>query len=761
MRLTDDRESRLLDIAQVGLSKAATADAMLWDELDLNDPEDRCLGDFELLERIGHGGMGVVFRARQISLEREVAIKFIVGGLADNPRAVSTFFAEARAAARLHHPHIVPVFETGKVDGMPFFSMPLLKGQTLAQRMASGRMRVPELVQLMLKLCAAVEYAHGFGLLHLDLKPANVLFDEHGQPLVGDFGLARHMDADGGVDALEMSGTAAYMAPEQIVSPRRLSKATDIYALGVILYELLVGNPPCGQGDLTTRRDAASEKMIFSPRSFDDTIEKDIDAICMKCLHTDASQRYPDVSAFGADLVRFQDGNNVSVREPSWSERVVRSARLRPGVAVATAAALSALILGLLSTSWQWRRAELARNEAFRQQELATLEATRNQKLSGFMAAAFPAGSTVSEGRSANVRDAVSWLKQHATDDPSTQRAVLASFRQALGEANKADVVAAFTVELLDQLGEGYRQEQLDRLAAKGDRDSLIAAALIGIARGAEIPSVAHQSVLRRLFDDHHGDALALYVSALTCHVQPYPCTHSEYYETLVERFPDNAVNWVLTPAGTPSSKPELANQVRHAAIASEFNDRLPELSLLIRDALRDQPTPWSILEPMQGFLAEPEVSPSLQRNAIDSVPLPKYVAFVRICKPENPAIHEVVGLRDACGAFASHAMHSPEATVLAKMIGSAMLRRLYKGTPLAQEAMEYRRQYVWLSDHAGPWPGADDVFRHDLIEFGEWEALKRRAERSGVPRAPPPGWVPKNPQTLLLSEERVTVPPA
>lgn len=751
MRLNDNSESHLLDIARLGLSNAATDEAVLWDELDLNDPEDRRFGDFELLERIGHGGMGVVFRAMQVSLEREVAIKFIVGGLADNPRAISTFFAEARAAARLHHPHIVPVFETGRVDGMPFFSMPLLKGQTLAERMTAGRTCVAEVVDLMLKLCAAVEYAHGFGLLHLDLKPANVLFDEHGQALVGDFGLARHMDAGGGVDVLEVLGTAAYMAPEQLDSgPGRLSVATDVHALGLILYELMVGRAPCRDGN----------NQIASPRTVDEKIERDIDAICMKCLHVEPSQRYVDVAALGADLVRFQDGNNVSVREPTLSERIVRSARLRPGIALTTSVALLTLILGLLSTSWQWRQAELARNEANHQQELATLEATRNQKLSGFMAAAFPAGSAIRDGRPESVRDAVSWLKRNAADDPSTQRAVLASFREALGEAKKSDVVAAFTVEILDQLGEGYRQEQVERLAEKGDRDSLIAAALIGIPRGSETSSAAHESVLRRLFDGYQGDALALYVVALACHVQPAPCTHPEYYRKLVAKFPDNAVHWVLSPAGTLPSKSELPDQILHASTASEFDDRLPELSLLIRNALRDQPAPSSILEPMQGFLDEPEVAPSLRRNAIDSVALPRYVGFVRTCKPGSPAIRELVELKNACSAFANHAMHSTRSTVLAKMIGSAMLRRLYKGTPLELEAKAYRRQYVWLSESVGNDPGGDDVFRQDLIEFGEWEALKRQAERLGFKRAPPPGWIPENPGALLLSEERASAPP-
>src|SRR4249919_1818869 len=187
-------QDELIRIARLGLSGPPAPDIVLWENLDLDDPDDRLFGDYELLERIGRGGMGVVFRARQRSLDREVAIKFIVGGLAENARAVERFLAEARAAARLHHPHIVPVLEVGTVEGMHFFTMPLMRGMTLAQRMAGASLSGPEALALALKLGSAVDYAHSLGLLHLDLKPANVLFDQHSQPLIADFGLARHMD---------------------------------------------------------------------------------------------------------------------------------------------------------------------------------------------------------------------------------------------------------------------------------------------------------------------------------------------------------------------------------------------------------------------------------------------------------------------------------------------------------------------------------------------------------------------------------------
>src|SRR5882724_6390835 len=694
--------AELLRIARVGLSAHSAAETMLWEELDLDNPDDRLFGDYELLERIGRGGMGVVFRAHQHSLGREVAIKFIIGSLADNAPAVARFLGEARAAARLHHPHIVPVFEVGSVEGMHFFSMPLLRGQTLAQRIAGVRMTPAETVALLLKLGSAVDYAHSLGLLHLDLKPANVLFDEHTQPLIGDFGLARHMDAEGGVDAHELSGTPAYMAPEQIdVGSHRLSRRTDVYCLGAILYEALTGVSPHGQGDAKAQMQVATTGRVLPLRTLDSTIDKDLEAICMKCLRADPRQRYQSVADMDADLARYRDGSSVSVRNPPWHERAWRSVRRHPAIALATFTALIAMMLGLATTGWQWQRAERARMEADRQKSLATAQAERMQQLAGFIAAAFPTGDGLRDGRSSSARDAVAWLRQHASGDPSAQRAVMTSFRRALTAANKGDAVAALVNEIFDQLGEDYRQQQSERLAKKGDRDSLTAATLIGVPRGADgVSSAAHAAVVQRLFDNHADDPIALYAAALACHVQPQPCMHPEYYGRLVAQFPDNAVHWVLVPRGAKPTDPVLADHVLHAAGAKQFDDRLAPITGVLRTALGDQQVPESILQPMQAVVEEAEVAPSLRRNAVDSASLPMYGDILRICKPDSAVMVQVTGLRDACGAFAEKGMRSPAASILSRLVSSVILRRLYKGTPLAAEAKEYRRQYVWLGEH-------------------------------------------------------------
>jgi len=642
--------------------------------------------------------------------------------------------------------------------------MPLLRGQTLAQRIETAKMPRADSVRLLLDLGAAVEYAHSLGLLHLDLKPANVLFDDHAQPLIGDFGLARHMDDAGGVDAHEVSGTPAYMAPEQIAAgARRLDQRTDVYALGAILYELLTGVAPHATRDAKARPYATGD--IVPPRSLDGSIAPDLEAICLRCLQPDPNRRYPRVADFNADLARYRDGNDVSARKPRWHERVARSLRRHPAISLATAAALAALVIGLITTSWQWQRAEHERAEADLQQALATAQATRLHQLAGLMAAAFPTGESTGMQRADSARAAVTWLKHHASDDPPAQRAVLTSFREALSAAGKADAVAALLSEIVDQLGVDYRERQVERLARAGDRDSLIAATLIGVPRGDDgTSSATHESVMRRLAAEYPSDPLALYIVALACHVQTQKCAHPEYEARLTALFPDNAVHWLLVPSGARLDDAGIAALVLRAARAHNFDDRLPAVTGILRKALHDQQVPDSILEPMQAVVEQSEVAPSLRRNAVDSVALPHYGDVMRVCKPASIDALHIAGLREACGTFGQKGMRSPDASIVACMVSSAMVRRLYKGTQLEAEAKEYRRQYTWLSqvvwldDYTLKDPGNFDSLQQDMARYGLWEAWRRQADRAGTSRTPPPGWLPADPRLMMLSEERAQV---
>jgi hypothetical protein len=315
--------------------------------------------------------------------------------------------------------------------------------------------------------------------------------------------------------------------------------------------------------------------------------------------------------------------------------------------------------------------------------------------------------------------------------------------------------------EIIDQLGEDYRERQVQRLADLGDRDSLLAAALVGIPRGHDgASSPAHVAVLEKLFDSYRNDQVALYIVALVCHAQPLPCAHPEYQQELADRFPRNAVNFMLLPKGEKASSMALGTLIRRAAQASEFDDKLATLTKLLRIAFKGEPVPDSIRLPMQAVVAERDVAPSLRTQAFSYVFLPFYGDVVKLCNPSTGSLDKDAGLRDACGALAVKAMHSQQASILAHMVASAMIRRLYKGTSLDAEAKEYRRQYVWLDQHVNHNAGDADELEDEIVQFGEWEAWQRHAERGGIQRSPPPGWLPANPQLLLLSEERTPATP-
>ena len=316
-------------------------------DLDLNDPAQRDFGNYELLEKIGQGGMGVVYRARQKSLDREVALKLLAAGPWASTDFIMRFQREAQSAARMEHPNIVTIYETGAYEDLNYFSMRLVRGRSLAARLAhDGAYDCREAAQLMRKVAEAVDYAHSLDVLHLDLKPGNVLLDEHGDPLVADFGLARRLDQAVAEHGDEVSGTPSYMAPEQAQAhSQHIGAATDIYGLGAILYEMLTGHPPF-LGDTpqeTLRRVVTTQPETLRSRRGD--IPVDLEAICSKCLAKDPRARYQRAREVADDLGRFLDGREVSVRPVGRFERIGRWARRDPRMAVAAAALIASLSL--------------------------------------------------------------------------------------------------------------------------------------------------------------------------------------------------------------------------------------------------------------------------------------------------------------------------------------------------------------------------------------------------------------------------------
>lgn len=388
-------------------------------ELDLTDPEQRDFGDYELLEQLGQGGMGVVYRAQQKSLDREVALKLLAAGPWASPDFIARFQREAQSAARLQHPNIVPIYEIGMHAELNFFSMALVRGKSLAQRLdARGAFPPREAARLVRTIAEALDYAHRLGILHLDLKPANVMLDESDEPQVADFGLARRLDETLNHDLEEVSGTPSYMAPEQAtVKSHRLSAATDIYGLGAVLYELLCRRPPfLGDNVRETLRQVVGVEAA-SPRNHDLAIPEDLAAICLKCLEKQPNQRYLTARGMAEDLGRFLEGRPVSVRPLSQWQRIGRWARREPRVAISAAAAVVALVLGLLATTLQWQRAE-------EQSERAEQGAARVREV-------------LWDKRSA---DTASLLRQHKTLDALPDLVQNLAEQEAAGAAAQAEL---------------------------------------------------------------------------------------------------------------------------------------------------------------------------------------------------------------------------------------------------------------------------------------------------------------------------------
>jgi hypothetical protein len=285
------------------------------------------IGDCELVEELGRGGMGVVYRARQDGLGRVVALKLLLRGPAASPLDVARFRAEAGSAARLDHPHIVPVHAVGDHDGRPYFIMRLIEGPTLAKRLADGPIPPREAAAVLAPVCRAVDYAHNRGVLHRDLKPANILIDRDGRPHVPDFGLAKRVDTDAGLTSSgAVLGTPAYMAPEQAAGGRgRIGPQSDVYSLGAILYQALTGRPPFQSASALDTLLLVLEQEPLPPRLLNPKADRDLSLVAMKCLQKPADLRYPTAAALADDLESYLHGEPVSARSGRLTAVVTRA----------------------------------------------------------------------------------------------------------------------------------------------------------------------------------------------------------------------------------------------------------------------------------------------------------------------------------------------------------------------------------------------------------------------------------------------------
>jgi WD40 repeat protein len=359
---------------------------------------------YEILERVGQGGMGVVYKARQLGLDRVVALKMILHGTHAGPEDLERFHREAQAVARLHHPNIVQIHEVGESQGLPYFAMEFCPAGSLADKLDGTPWQAKPAARLVEALARAMHAAHAAGIVHRDLKPGNVLLAEApapplpgGKPVGGeggaldgwtpkvtDFGLAKRMDRRGQTQTGAILGTPSYMAPEQAGGKgKEAGPAADVYALGAILYELLTGRPPFrATTDLDTLLQVVSQEPV-AVRKLQPTVPRDLETVCHKCLQKDPARRYLTAEALAEDLRRFQAGESVAARPVGALRRAAKWARRRPAVAGLLAGMVLVAAVGvggiLLSYREALRQRDLARHEAY----AATIGRVHSQFLAG------------------------------------------------------------------------------------------------------------------------------------------------------------------------------------------------------------------------------------------------------------------------------------------------------------------------------------------------------------------------------------------
>src|SRR5215475_10519000 len=312
------------------------------------------LGDYELLEVVGRGGQGVVYRAHQKSLNRTVALKMISVGSWATEAHLKRFRREAEAAARLEHPGIVPIYEVGERDGSCYFSMRFVEGGQLDQVIKREPISIRQAAELISKVAHTVHYAHEHGILHRDIKPGNILLDAKGEPLLTDFGLARLVEAESTVTRTkEVMGTPSYMAPEQAVGNNAaVSSATDVYGLGAVLYQLLTGNPPFAGGTTYETIKLVLDTEPRQPRLLNPKVDRDLATICLKCLEKNPQRRYSSALALAEDLERWLKHEPIAARRVGPIVRGRKWVRRNPSIAV-MAATLLALAVPLGVMVWK------------------------------------------------------------------------------------------------------------------------------------------------------------------------------------------------------------------------------------------------------------------------------------------------------------------------------------------------------------------------------------------------------------------------
>jgi hypothetical protein len=438
---------------------------------------------YEVEAVLGRGGVGVVFQARHLKLKRLVALKMLLAGAYAGPQELARFRREAEAVAALRHPHIVQVYDVGDLAGQPYFTMEFVEGGSLAQQLSTTRPLPRQAAGLVATLAGAMQFAHQSGILHRDLKPANILLTADGTPKITDFGLARSVSAgtEFTVSGTRL-GTPSYMAPEQALGQTSaIGPAVDIYALGAVLYEALTGRPPFQGGTAaeTERRVIAEEPA--PPSRLSAGVPRDLETICLKCLHKSPARRYASAQELADDLRRFLGGHPVLARPVGVGERVLKWARRRPALATLTVALLVLLAAAVGIGIWQ-------------QQQRRLRQAVASQAIGNAMTRAYELGHADKwEDAKQILADAHSHL---ADADSDELRARIAQAREDVQFAEQLERIrqsaaSSMMEKLYDELStypvlaKAYAQALAEDLDSQNRYNAACAAALAGCGLGA------------------------------------------------------------------------------------------------------------------------------------------------------------------------------------------------------------------------------------------------------------------------------------
>jgi tetratricopeptide (TPR) repeat protein len=393
-----------------------------------------------LLEELGRGGMGVVYRAWQLELNRLVALKMIRAGVYARAEDLARFRAEAEAVAQLQHPNIVQIYHVGEQAGLPFFALEYLEGGSLQGKVRESALPAAEAARLVQTLAEAMQAAHERGIVHRDLKPANVLLDRYGRPKITDFGLARRIEGGPGLTGTDAYlGTPSYMAPEQAAGKgREAGPAADVYGLGATLYELLTGRPPFKAATAFETMNQVLHEEPVPPRRLQPGVPRDLETICLKCLHKDSQKRYASARALAEDLRRFLGGEAIVARPVGMVERGWKWIRRHPAAAALVGVAILLLVGGLTGVLWYARHEQLqAERERALRREADDQRQQARDVLRFFedrvLAAARPRSQAGGLGREATIRAAVEVVEPTIAGAFRDRPRVEAAIRNTIG----------------------------------------------------------------------------------------------------------------------------------------------------------------------------------------------------------------------------------------------------------------------------------------------------------------------------------------